>query len=180
MFATFNELEPVELTLYTDALITRGSIRTRLHSVTDILNLADEPFLVLEDVTVDEFGSRHQPIRAEYAQVNLDAVLFAVANTPVTPSPELMTPKTQEPAIISVPPFNVTGLIHLLPAGGNLRDALAELTGRFIPVTDATFWSDKEGEARQAALLVAVNHHRAHILAPHQEADPWAGLGHPE
>lgn len=176
MFAAFSELERTGLTLYTDALITHGYVRTRQHRVTDILNLAEESFLVFEDVTVEEFGSRGQPIRATYAQVNLDAVLFAVENTPVAPSPELRTPKTQQPAIISVPPFKVTGQIHLMPSGGNLRDALAELTGRFLPVTEATFWSETLSEARQTALLVAVNHHRAQILAPHTELDPWAGL----
>ena len=179
MFSAFNELGRVELTLYTDALITRGSVRTRQHRVTDILNLAEEPFLILEDVTVEEFGGRGQPIRAEYAQVNLDAVLFAVANDPVEPLAELRTPKTQEQAIISVPPFRVIGTIHLLPTGGNLYEAMTELTGRYLPVTDATFWSDQVGEARQSALLVAVNHHRAQIMAAHKEVDPWAGLGGP-
>jgi hypothetical protein len=177
MYAAFNELGRVELTLYTDALITHGSVRTRQHRVTDILNLAEEPFLILEDVTVDEFGSRGQPIRADLAQVNLEAVLFAVADTPVEPLAELRTPKTQEQAIISVPPFKIIGTIHLLPTGGNLRAALSELTGRFLPVTDATYWSDQLGEARQTALLVAINHHRAQILAAHKEVDPWAGLG---
>jgi hypothetical protein len=177
MFAAFNEVGRAELTLYTDALITHGFVRTRHQRVTDILNLAEDSFLVFEDVTVDEFGSRGQPIRAAYAQVNLEAVLFAVANTPIEPSPELRTPKLPEPAIISVPPFKVTGLIHLMPSGGNLRDALRELTGRFLPVTEATYWSETLGEARQTALLVAVNHHRAQILAPHQEVDPWTGLG---
>jgi len=169
----------VELTLYTDSLITRGSVRTRQHRVSDIVNLADEPFLILEDVTVEEYGSHGQPIRSEYAQVNLDSVLFAVANTPVEPVPELRAPKVQEQAIIEVPPFKVVGTIHLLPTGGNLREGLTELTGRFLPVTDATFWSDHLGEARQTALLVAVNHRRAQILAPHREVDPWAGLGGP-
>ncbi len=177
MYAAFNELGRVELTLYTDALITHGFVRSRQHRVTDILNFAEDSFLVFEDVTVEEFGSRGQPIRAAYAQVNLEAVLFAVENTEVAPSPELRTPKTQEPAIISVPPFKVTGQIHLMPSGGNLRDALAELTGRFLPVTEATFWSETLAEARQTALLVAVNHQRAQILAPHTEIDPWAGLG---
>jgi hypothetical protein len=176
MFAAFNELGRAELTLYTDALITHGSIRTRQHRITDILNLAEEPFLILEEVTVDEYGGRAQPVRAEYAQINLDAVLFAVVNTPIEPMPELRTPKTPERAIISVPPFQVTGTIHLLPTEGNLREALHELTGRFLPVTEATFWSDRVGEARQTALLLAVNHHRAQILAPHREVDPWAGL----
>ena len=43
-------------------------------------------------------------------------------------------------------------------------------------MTDATYWSDTVGEARQSAPMVAVNHSRAQILAPHREVDPWAGL----
>jgi hypothetical protein len=179
MYAAFSELGRVELTLYTNALVTHGVVRTRLSRISDILNLSDEPFLIVEDASVEEFGSRGQPIRSAYAQVNLDSVLFAVANTPVEPSPELRAPKTQARAIVSVPPFTVTGMIHLLPTGGDLREALAELTGRFVPVTDATFWSDSLGEARQTALIVAVNHSRAQILAPHEEVDPWAGLDRP-
>jgi hypothetical protein len=174
MFAAFNEATRLELTLYTDALITRGSVRTRQHRVTDILNLADDAFLILEDVTVDEYGGGGQPIQAAYAQINLDSVLFAVATTPVEPVPELRTPKAKEEAIISVPPFKVTGTMHLMPTEGNIRMALQELHGRFLPITDATFWSDHVGEARQTALLVAVNHHRAQILAPHRTVEPWA------
>jgi len=177
MFAAFNEMASVELTLYTDALMVRGSVRTHQHRVTDILNLSEEPFLVLGDVTVEEVGVRGQPIRAAFAQVNLDAVLFAVANDPVRSAPELRTPKTQEQAILSVPPFKVVGTIHLLPSSANLGEALTELTGRFIPVTDATYWSDAVGEARQQALLVAVNHRRTQILAQYEAPDPWAGLG---
>ena len=61
----------------------------------------------------------------------------------------------------------------------SLREALSELTGAFIPVTNATYWSDRLGEARRSALLVAVNQRRTQILAQHQEVDPWAGLGTP-
>jgi len=179
MFAGFSELVPVELTLYTDALVVRGSVRTRQRRISDILNHAEDPFLILEDVVVEEFGSRGSPVRSEYAQINLESVLFAVADAPVEPSAELRTPKTKEEALLSVPPFTVVGTIHLLPTGGNLRDALMELIGRFLPVTDAAFWSDRLGEARQSALLVAVNHQRAQILAPHRLEDPWAGLDRP-
>ena len=65
--------------------------------------------------------------------------------------------------------------MHILPER-NLQESLEELQGRFLPVTDAQFWSDKVGEARQNAAMVAINHARAQILAPHREADPWAGL----
>jgi hypothetical protein len=176
MYRDLDEGGRTELTLYTDALITHGSVRTRQHRVTDILNLANDPFLILEDVVVDEYGERGSPVRAAYAQVNLDTVLFAVANTPVPTLPELRTPKTPEQAILSVPPFRIVGTIHLQPSEGNIRHALHELTSRFLPVTDAVFWSDRLGEGRQQALILAVNHRRAQILAPHREVDPWAGL----
>jgi hypothetical protein len=165
----------VQLTLYTDAFVIRGTIRTRQARISDILNQADEEFLVLSDAFIDEYGTRSIATRTEFAQVNLNAVLFAVADTTVEARPDLRTPKVSEQALISIPPFRVTGRIHLLPER-DLREALSELTGRFIPVTDATYWSDTVGEARATAPMVAVNHQRAQILAPHREADPWAGL----
>jgi hypothetical protein len=165
----------VQLTLYTDAFVIRGSITTRQRRVTDILNLAEDRFLVLADVVTDEFGSRGESMRAEFAQVNLASVLFAVVNDAVEPLPELRTPKVPEEALISVPPFKVSGFIHLMPAR-SLRDALTELTGHFLPVTDAAYWSDAIGEPRETAALLAVNHERAQILAPHRVTDPWAGL----
>jgi hypothetical protein len=165
----------VQVTLYTDSHIVRGTVTTRQRRVSDILNRADEPFVVLSDVTMDEWGSRGEPISSPFAQVNLGAVLFAVADTPVEPTPELRMLKVTEQAFISVPPFKIVGHIHLLPEH-DLREALAELTGGFVPVTEATFWSDTIGEARQSALMVAFNHSRAQILAPHRAVDPWAGV----
>ena len=165
----------VALTLYTDAFVIRGSLVTRQRRVTDMLNMADERFLVLADVTTDEFGSRGDQMRAEFAQVNLASVLFAVVNEPVSPAPELRTPKIAEEALISIPPFKVTGFIHLMPER-SLRNALSELTGNFLPVTDAAYWSDVLAEARTAAALLAVNHERAQILAPYRASDPWVGL----
>jgi hypothetical protein len=179
MFPSFTDLGRVELTLYTDALITRGWVRTRQHRVTDILNHAEDSYLILEDVVVEEIGDRGAPIRADVAQINLDSVLFAVADAPVEPSPELRTPKRPMEAVVSVPPFRIIGTVHLLAGEPTLREAMHELTGRFVPVTNATYWSDRLGEARRTALLVAVNHQRTQILAQHQEVDPWAGLGGP-
>jgi hypothetical protein len=165
----------VPLTLYTDAFIIRGSIRTRQGRLSDILNQADEDFLVIADAVVDEYGTGGMPVRSEFAQVNLGAVLFAVADTSIEARPDLRTPKVPEQAMISIPPFRITGRVHLLPER-DLREALGELTGRFIPVTDATYWSDSVGEARATAPMVAINHTRAQIFAPHREVDPWVGL----
>jgi hypothetical protein len=176
MFPAFTEVGRVELALYTDSLIIRGWVTTRQQRVTDILNLSEQPFLILEDLTVEEVGDRGQPIRADIAQVNLDSILFAVADVPVEPSGELHVTKKASEAIVSVPPYRITGTIHLLPGRNSLRESLTELTGRFIPITNATYWSDRLGEARRTALLVAVNHHRTQILAHHVDVDPWEGL----
>lgn len=176
MFEFGGSQTSVQLTLYTDAFVIRGTIETRQRRVSDILNEAHDPFLVLADVTVDEFGPRGGTSTAEHAQINLASVLFAVADTVVEAVPELRTPKVPELAMIAIPPFRVTGSIHLLPER-DLGAALRELHGGFLPVTDATYWSDALGEARTTAAIVAVNHARAQILAPHREVDPWAGLG---
>ena len=159
----------VGLTLYTDAYIVRGFMTTRQRRVSDIVNNADEEFLVLTDVTVERFGGRVPARSAPFAQVNLTAVLFAVAESTVEPVPELRTPKVTETALISIPPFEVTGHIHVL-AERDLRQALQELTGRFIPVTDATYGSEAVGEAPRQAPMIAVNRARAQILSPFGDA----------
>jgi hypothetical protein len=159
------EEQRVALTLYTDAYVVRGTLATRQHRLSDILNFAEEDFLVLADATFERFGSGGSARHAAFAQVNLAAVLFAVADTTVEPVPELRTPKVPETALISIPPFEIIGRIHLLPER-DLRQALEELTGRFIPVTDATYGSDVAGEAPRRAPMLAVNHARAQILSP--------------
>jgi hypothetical protein len=169
------EPSEVSLTLYTDAFVVRGTIRTRQRRVTDILNMAEDPFLVVSDATVDEYGAHNIAVRTDFAQVNLAAVLFAVSDTAIEASPDLRTPKVPELALISIPPFKITGRIHLMPER-DLHEALTELTGTFVPVTDATYWSESAGEARLSAPMVAFNHNRAQILAPHQAVDPWTGL----
>ena len=175
MFAGMGQEQPIELTLYTDAYMVHGTIMTRQRRVTDMLNMAEHDFIVLSDVTMDEFGSRGQPAQAAFAQVNLGSVLFAVGHTHLEALPELRTPKVSETALISIPPFKITGRIHVLP-DRDLREALAELVGRFVPVTEATYWSDVVNESRTTAAIAAVNHARCQIMAPHQEIDPWAGL----
>jgi hypothetical protein len=66
-FDPLGSLRSVPLTLYTELLVVRGSIQTLQHRVTDILNQAVEPHLVLEEVTIEEYGSTDLPLRAEFA-----------------------------------------------------------------------------------------------------------------
>jgi hypothetical protein len=159
----------VQLTLYTDSFVIRGTMTTRQRRLSDLLNLATDDFLVISDVDMQAIGGREEHHVAPFAQVNLAAVLFAVASETVAPAPELRMPKIKENTLISVPPFSITGQIHLMPES-NLRAALEELQGRFIPITDATFWSSIVNEPPVTAPMLAVNHARAQILSPYGEA----------
>jgi hypothetical protein len=163
------------VTLFTDSHIIRATVRTHLRRLSDLLNSAEHDSIVVAEPTIEEIGSHAQPTTGEYAQVNLDALLFAVAQEQIDPTPELRLQKSTERALIVVPPFRITGRIHVLP-GRELRIALSELTERFIPVTDAEFWSDTLGEPKATAPMVAFNRARAQILTTHRVADPWAGI----
>ena len=185
MDGAFTDIRSVELVLYTDALIARGTIATRQRRISDILNLADSPLLVLESVTVTDLDGHGPPIVADVAQINLDAVLFAVADARIEPQPELRSPRMQHEAIVSIPPFRVTGTLHLLAGAANLREAITDLTTRFVPVTDAEFSAPSLGLEPREAVMLAVNHQRAQILArytragdrpapPSSAGDPWA------
>ncbi|MEO8468239.1 MAG: hypothetical protein ABI573_01075 [Chloroflexota bacterium] len=167
MFSTFgSELQDVDLTLYTDTYVIRGEMTTRHRRLSDLLNLNDDEFLVLSNATMDPLDGQAASYSAPYAQVNLAAVLFAVASDAVAAQPELRTPKVAEATLVSIPPFSVTGRIHLLPER-EIRDALQELHGRFLPVTEATFWSEVLSVAPTTAPMLAVNHARAQILSPY-------------
>lgn len=172
MFSSFgSEQTTVDLTLYTDTYVIRGAITTRHRRLSDLLNLNDDEFLVLSDATMEPLSGRGSGYSAPYAQVNLAAVLFAVATEAIAAQPELRTPKVAEATLISIPPFSVTGRIHLLPER-EIRDALQELHGRFLPVTEATFWSESLDVAPTTAPMLAVNHARAQILSPYSATSP--------
>lgn len=163
---------PIEhyLTLVTDSHIVRGTISSRLNRLTDILNQTEYDFLVVRNASLEELGERGVAARAKFAQVNLNSLLFAVADTSVDAKPEMRLPKAPEDALIIVPPFKLLGRIHILQ-GTDLYSALTEMTGRFIPLTDVSYWSDTAGVPRTEAQMVCFNHARAHILAQLQEAD---------
>ena len=171
-FAVPAEIEHY-LTLVTDSHIVRGTFHSRKRRITDILNQAEHDFLVVRDASVEELGEGGVAARAAYAQVNLNSLLFAVAENSLDAQPEMRLAKSPQDAMIILPPFKLTGQIHILQ-GQELFQALNEMTGRFLPLTDATYWSDTSRVPHTDAPMVAFNHARAHILTQIQEAVPEA------
>ena len=45
----------VPLTLFTDAFVIKGTVRTRQGRITDVLNTAEDDFIVLEDPDGNRF-----------------------------------------------------------------------------------------------------------------------------
>lgn len=162
---------PMHLTLATESSFIRGELLTRQRRMSDVLNDADHPFILLRHVEMIDIRSSGRTVEAAHAQVNLDAVLFAVTSVPVSAPPELATPKAPQNAFITIPPYTIVGAIHLT-AGDDLHEGLGKLVGRFLPVTDAAYWSEPLGVDRTEALMVAVNQARALILAPFHEVVP--------
>ncbi len=164
----FNEPRVLQVTLFTDAHVIKGHVETRLRRLSDVLNQAEHDFIVVSDASMEEFGATGQAAtRADFAQVNLSSLLFAVTDSVVEPQPELRLVKSLEDALIVVPPFKIVGRIHVMPQR-DLRDALAELKGRFVPVTDACYWSDTLAVPKTTSSFIAFNHARAHVLASHR------------
>ncbi|HEX5466598.1 MAG TPA: hypothetical protein VFW92_07965 [Candidatus Limnocylindrales bacterium] len=173
MFGPGPALHEHTLTLFTDSYVVRGRLASPGARLTDVLNNAENGLLVIEDATFEEFGGSGGTERAAFAQVNLAAALFATSDEMVEPMPEMRMAKVPQQALISVPPFRIVGRIHL-PAVESLREALAELRQAFVPVSDATYWSEALREPRTSSVFLAFNHARAQILAPYAEQDPWS------
>ena len=170
MFAAFNELQRLEITLHGRPRRC-ASCRTRQHRVTDILSLVEDPVPYPRGRHRRGVRAARGVIEAAFARIDLDTVLFAVATTPVEPVPELRTPKVPEEAIISIPPFRVTGTMHLLPSEGNLRAALSG--SRVVSCRSPRHASRPTTSASRARRRCwsRWNHRRAQILAPHQVRD---------
>src|SRR5262245_16032020 len=90
------------LTLVTDSHIVRGTIHSRLRRLSDLLNQTEYDFLVVRNAALEELGEGGVAARAKLAQVNLNSLLFAVADAPVESAREMKLQKAPEDALIVV------------------------------------------------------------------------------
>lgn len=162
MFESVVPFLQVPLTVVTARLVIDGTVRTRRRRLSDLLNEADEPSLVLTDARFQELGTRRVIGTAMVAQVSLAETLFVHSSAPDESAPEMRTTKRAVPATVHLPPFILEGMIHL-PPENELRIALEELHGKFLPLTNARYWAESVGEAVVETGFVVVNHARAHF-----------------
>jgi hypothetical protein len=153
----------VNLDLYTAAYRVSGAMTTRFSRVSDILNQVTSTHLLVEEATVSEYADPTATLGARQVHVALDEVLLCVAATEGTPRPEMRIQKRAVKAQIGIPPFRVTGTIHV-PQGSRPVDGLLNAADRFVTMTDATVASAEHPELNRTAAAVAVQRRVAHVL----------------
>jgi hypothetical protein len=177
MFENFNPVHELPLSVVTDRLIIDGTLRTRLGRLTDVVNEPDLENLALFGAVFMEIGSRRVIARADVSQVQLGDVLFLHTTASTESTGQMRMPKQPVKTLLLAPPFTIEGQIYL-PYEESLNQALGSLSGRFIPITDASYWAYAVAESHVAADLLVVNRARAHIAVP--PGTPWESVAPPE
>jgi hypothetical protein len=154
--------QSIALTVATAHLIIQGTIETRLRRLTDVLNEPDASHLLVLGATFMEVGSRRVIAEAAVAQVQLAEVLFVHMNESIGSTSEMRIPKQAVRTTLLAPPFTIEGQIHL-PYESELRLALDDYGGRFLPVTKARYWAYGVAESPCNVDLLVVNHAKTHV-----------------
>jgi hypothetical protein len=149
--------------LYTAAYRISGTTATRFSRVADILNQVSSTHLHVEQATISEFDDPGATLGAHLVHVAIDEVLLCVAGTSGTPNPDMRIPKRAVQAQIGIPPFRVTGTIHV-PPGTRPVDGLLNAADRFLAMTDVTIACATHPELGRTAPAVALRRSRAEIV----------------
>jgi hypothetical protein len=145
-------------------------LRCRQRRLTDYLNAADDRFFMVEKVRITTLASQSSSARlAPFAQLNRDAVVFAIPYSGEAPDEEeqrrlVMVQKVPHQVILNAPPFTIQGSLHLLRET-SLRDALLSYRQEFLPLTGAEAVYLPTGQ-RFAAGIIIVNRIRIEAFFP--------------
>jgi len=132
------DLAQVALDVYTDTYRVSGKAMTRFARVADIANQAANTHLHVEEATISEYADPTATIDAGQVLVNMNAALLVITAESAAPQrPEMRIPKRSVRAQVAVPPFRLTGTVHV-PTGSRPADGVLNATDRFLTMTEAT------------------------------------------
>ncbi len=153
---------PVDL--YTAAYRVSGQLGTRFTRVTDIVNQVTSSHLLVEQATISEYADPTATLGALQVLVALDEVLFAIAGqTDADARPEMRIPKRAVRAQLAVPPFRLTGSVHVTH-GSRPADGILNATDRFMAMTEVTVVSGAHPELGRTADAIALQRRLAHLI----------------
>jgi hypothetical protein len=164
----------VEVELYTDSFRVSGHLTTRFHSVGDILNLSEAGHLTVEQATVSEYADPGASRGGQSVLVAVDSILFGISSQTSSDEPSEFGEVQKRPVRtqLALPPFWVTGMIHV-PPGGSPLDGLLNVANRFLTLTDVAVTCAAYPTFDGNAPAVAIQRHLAEVLlvmdtdAPH-------------
>lgn len=162
-----------EVELLTDTHRILGYLPGGEGRLTDILNLDPEDPVLLDNVrTTPVCDPEIAPLVTGFAQINKDAIAFGLPHEPpVTQEKRQDTrafeyvEKTPHLVLISLPPFTITGYLHLAREA-DLRTALQSLTRNFIPISEAQAVYVLNPSIKWTSEVIIVNRKRAQIFWP--------------
>jgi hypothetical protein len=163
----------VELELITDTHRIIGYLPTGERRLSDILNSRSEDALVLESVRTTPVQNHDAPpLVREFAHVNKELIAFAIPREPPSTLEERQRIRpfeyvetTLHQVLISLPPFTITGYLHL-PKGANIRDGLRNLRRTFIPISGGQAAYMPDPRVNWTTDVMIINRMRAQIFWP--------------
>ena len=158
--------------VYTAAYRVSGKMATRFSRVADIVNQLTSSHLVIEQATVSEYADPAATLGAQQVLISMDEVLFMVAGeSDGTARPEMRIPKRAVRAQLALPPFRITGNVHI-PQGSRPIDGLLNAGDRFLPMTEVTIVSGAYPETGRTADAVAIQRRLAHLVLVTDDEHP--------
>jgi len=154
----------VAIDVYTAAYRVSGQLATRFSRVADIVNQVTASHLAIEQATVSEYADPTATIGALQVLVTLDDVLFVIAGeTDAGTRPEMRIPKRAVRAQFALPPFRLTGNVHV-PQGSRPMDGILNASDRFMAMTEVTVVSGAHPELGRTAKAIAMQRRQAPLI----------------
>jgi hypothetical protein len=164
-------LASVSIDLYTTAYRVSGSIETRFGRVTEILNQLSGGHLTVLQAMITEHADPGSTLATPSALVAVDEILFMVATDLTGTSNEMRIPKRPVRAQLAIPPFRITGTIHV-PMGSRPVDGLLHGVDQFVAMTDATLASAPHPHLDRTAPVMALRRGGAQVLLVADDETP--------
>jgi hypothetical protein len=163
-FGGFGATREVEVDLLTDAYRISGILETRFGRVTDILNQQAGTHVTIRRATIREHADPDATTATPSALVAVTAILLMSApGLTGDASPDMVIQKRGVNAQFAIPPFRITGKIHVPPAS-RPSEGVIHMTDKFLAMTDVTISSSAYPDLAQTAPAAALSRDRAQLL----------------
>lgn len=166
-------VRPAPIDVYTASYRVSGEVATRFTRVADIVNQLTSTHLTVAKATVSEYADPQATLGAQQILVGLSEILFVVAGESEGSSgrPDMRIPKRAVRAQLALPPFRLTGMVHV-PQGSRPVDGLLNAADRFLPMTEVTVVSGGHPELARTATAAALQVRLAHLILVTDDEEP--------